>query len=142
MNQDELKGSLTEEERSILLAAAEEAREKAYAPYSHFAVGAAVLTKDGEVYQGCNIENASYSLTICAERAAIFQAVSQGKKDFKALAVCAATDQPVSPCGACRQVLAEFKVPVIMMANRDGNYRLAALKNLLPYAFDAVDLSE
>ncbi|HHY59602.1 MAG TPA: cytidine deaminase, partial [Clostridia bacterium] len=87
-----------------LLAAAQEASRRAYAPYSRFPVGAALLTADGQVFTGCNVENASYGLTICAERVAVAKAVSEGYKDFQALAVWAATEEPVSPCGACRQV--------------------------------------
>lgn len=91
-----------------LLAAARAARDNAYAPYSKFKVGAAVETVDGEIFTGCNIENASYGLTCCAERNAVFAAVCSGVRRFKTLCVVADTDEPVAPCGACRQVLAEF----------------------------------
>ena len=91
-----------------LLAAAQAARDNAYAPYSKFKVGAAVETVDGEIFTGCNIENASYGLTCCAERNAVFAAVCSGVRRFKTLCVVADTDEPVAPCGACRQVLAEF----------------------------------
>ncbi|RKJ03524.1 cytidine deaminase, partial [Butyricicoccus sp. 1XD8-22] len=84
------------------------AREKAYVPYSKFAVGAALLAEDGKVYLGCNIENAGYSMTNCAERTAFFKAVSEGVTKFKAIAVVADTDGPCAPCGACRQVMSEF----------------------------------
>jgi cytidine deaminase len=91
-----------------LVAAAREVREKAYAPYSHFQVGAALRTKSGRVFCGCNVENLSYGLTVCAERAAIFAAVAAGETEFEAIAVVADSVQPVTPCGACRQVLVEF----------------------------------
>ena len=91
-----------------LIGAATAAREKAYAPYSNFRVGAAILTKEGRYYTGCNIENASYGLTCCAERVALFKAVSNRERTFEAIAVTAGTSEFCSPCGACRQVLAEF----------------------------------
>ena len=91
-----------------LLAAALAARENAYAPYSKFKVGAAVETADGHIFTGCNVENASYGLTCCAERNAVFAAIGSGARSFKALCVVADTEEPVAPCGACRQVLAEF----------------------------------
>jgi cytidine deaminase len=117
-------------------------REKAYAPYSHFQVGAAIVTKDGKIYKGCNIENASYGLTNCAERTAIFKAVSEGQKEFTMLAIVADTDGPVSPCGACRQVIAEFcdpNMPVIL-ANLKGDIRETTVKELLPFAFSSEDI--
>jgi len=91
-----------------LITKAFEAQKYAYVPYSHFVVGAAILTTEGLVYTGCNIENASYGLTVCAERVAVFKAVSSGQQSFKALAVVAGTEEYASPCGACRQVLSEF----------------------------------
>src|SRR5882757_848279 len=91
-----------------LLAAAREVRQSAYAPYSHFQVGAALRTTSGRVFCGCNVENLSFGLTICAERAAVFAAVAAGETQFEAIAVVADSVQPVTPCGACRQVLAEF----------------------------------
>ncbi|MGB2992205.1 MAG: cytidine deaminase, partial [Paenisporosarcina sp.] len=87
------------------------ARENAYVPYSKFKVGAALMTKEGKVYHGCNIENAAYSMTNCAERTAMFKAVSEGERNFASISVVADTDGPVSPCGACRQVIAEFCEP-------------------------------
>lgn len=118
-----------------LLNAALEARLKAYAPYSKFLVGAAVLAACGKIYTGCNIENASYGLTVCAERNALFAAVGAGERDFTALCVVGDTEAPISPCGACRQVMAEFKVPRIILANLNGDVKEYTLEELLPYGF-------
>jgi len=95
-------------DKTGLIDEAKKAREMAYVPYSKFKVGAALLTKDGKVYRGCNIENAAYSMCNCAERTALFKAYSEGDKEYKALVVVADTDRPVSPCGACRQVISEL----------------------------------
>jgi cytidine deaminase len=119
-----------------LIKAAEAARKEAYAPYSRFAVGAAVRGASGRIYGGCNVENASYGLTMCAERVAIFKAVSAGEKRIVALAVTADTDAPASPCGACRQVMAEFGINEVVMCNTKGERRTVTLAALLPYAFD------
>ena len=117
-----------------LIAKAMEARKKAFAPYSGFAVGAALLAKSGRVYTGCNVENASYGLSICAERTAVFKAVSEGERDFEAIAV--VTEKGVTPCGACRQVLMEFGEDIqVIVANRAGEYRVFTLQELLPEAF-------
>ncbi len=132
---------LPAQQRTELINQARQGRALAYTPYSHFAVGAALLTKDGKIYQGCNIENASYSLTICAERVAVIAAILAGETNFRALAVIADTTVPVPPCGACRQVLAEFQVPLVIMANLAGEYHLEKIERLLPYAFTAADLS-
>jgi cytidine deaminase len=122
-----------------LIAKAMEAREKAHAPYSHFAVGAALLAKSGRVYTGCNVENASYGLSICAERVAVFKAVSEGERDFEAIAV--VTDKGVTPCGACRQVLMEFGEDIqVIVADETGGYRVFTLQELLPEAFNSEDL--
>ena len=118
-----------------LLNAALSARERAYAPYSKFLVGAAVLAKSGKIYTGCNIENASYGLTVCAERNALFSAVGAGEREFTALCVVGDTEAPISPCGACRQVMAEFKVPRIILANLRGDVKEYTLEELLPYGF-------
>lgn len=118
-----------------LLNAALSARERAYAPYSKFLVGAAVLAKSGKIYTGCNIENASYGLTVCAERNALFSAVGAGEREFIALCVVGDTEAPISPCGACRQVMAEFKVPRIILANLKGDVKEYTLEELLPYGF-------
>jgi cytidine deaminase len=124
-----------------LLNAAKQASLNSYSPYSHFSVGAALLCKDGEVITAANVENRSYGLTICAERSAIVKAVSMGKKDFAALAVyCGKADYPVSPCGACRQVISEFakgEMPVYF-SGKDINNRIeTTVAELFP--FDALD---
>ena len=106
-----------------------------YAPYSRFPVGAALLCRDGTVFTGCNVENASYGLTLCAERCAIFAAVKEGVREFAALCVTADTPGPVSPCGACRQVMAEFRIPRIYLTNIQGQYRSATVADLLPDDF-------
>ena len=118
-----------------LLAAALAARKNAYAPYSKFAVGAAVRTADGKIFTGCNVENASYGLSCCAERCAIFAAVGAGERKFTALCVVADTKESVSPCGACRQVMTEFKIPEIILANTNGDVKIYTPEELLPYGF-------
>lgn len=118
-----------------LLDEAKRVREFAYAPYSNYAVGAAALGASGEIYSGCNVENASFSVTNCAERTAIFKAVSAGEKEIMALAVVAEGSAPVPPCGACRQVIAEFRIPYILMANLAGDVKEMTLEELLPGAF-------
>lgn len=120
-----------------LVESAWSAREMAYAPYSNFAVGAALLSADGRVFLGCNVENISYGLTQCAERVAIGAAVAAGVKEFLAVAVVADTRVPISPCGACRQVLAEFGVPVVMLANRSERLEFT-LEELLPRASSGI----
>jgi len=112
-----------------------EARKNAYCPYSKFPVGAALLCADGSVYTGVNVENASYGLTMCAERVAIFKAVSEGKRDFVKLAVVCA-GKPCSPCGACRQVIYEHAPDIeILMGNPGGNFVRTTIRDLLPEAF-------
>ncbi len=123
-----------------LIAEAKRVREFAYCPYSNFAVGAAVLGASGEIYGGCNIENASFSVTNCAERTAIFKAISAGEDDILAIAVVAEGAAPVPPCGACRQVIAEFNIPHILMANLAGDVTEMRLEELLPGAFSAEDI--
>lgn len=125
-----------------LIRSAFKAREKAYAPYSRFPVGAAVLGESGRIYSGCNIENASYGLTNCAERTAIFKAVSEGERRLRMLAVVADTDLPTAPCGACRQVMVEFGVENIIMCNTKGDRKLVTIYELLPYAFTEKNLQE
>lgn len=119
-----------------LYQAALQAREQAYIPYSRFAVGAAVRTASGSVYSGCNIENASYGLCTCGERSAIFNAVSSGERELQQLCVVAATSAPVSPCGACRQVMREFALREILLANLEGAGKLCTMEELLPYGFE------
>lgn len=116
-----------------LVEAAWAAREHAYAPYSNFPVGAALLVDDGRIFAGCNVENLSYGLTNCAERVAIGAAVAAGARGFLAVVVVAETKEPISPCGACRQVLAEFNVPRVMLANRTERLEFR-LDELLPRA--------
>lgn len=132
---------MTELEIQKLMDCAIKARENAYSPYSHFAVGAALLCEDGTLYEGCNIENASYGLTNCAERTAIFKAVSEGHIKFKALAVVADTEGPCAPCGACRQVMAEFKIPLIIMGNSMGNIKIVTIEEVLPFSFSECDVT-
>ena len=132
---------MTELETQKLMDCAIKARENAYSPYSHFAVGAALLCEDGTLYEGCNIENASYGLTNCAERTSIFKAVSEGHIKFKALAVVADTEGPCAPCGACRQVMAEFKIPLIIMGNLMGNIKIVTIEELLPFSFSECDVT-
>ena len=110
-------------------------RQRAYAPYSKFCVGAAVRTVDNSIYVGCNVENASYGLTCCAERNAIFAAVAAGKKDLKALCVVADTLEPVAPCGACRQVIREFGLEELWLSNCTGKTIKMLPGDLLPYSF-------
>ena len=115
-----------------------EAREKAYAPYSKFQVGAAILTKDGKFYKGCNIENASYGATICAERSAVCNMIANGGADPIAIAICYNAEEFAVPCGICRQVLSEFSPKgdlIILMAKTDGSYQETTLSALLPASF-------
>ena len=122
-----------------LVEAARLARQAAYAPYSHFAVGAAILTRSGQVVTGCNIENASFGLTVCAERVAIWKAVSEGETNFLALAVVTSIDG--SPCGACRQVMAEFALDMlVIIADLQQVHRIATVAELLPGVFTPDDL--
>jgi cytidine deaminase len=131
-------------EKSQLLEEAKRAREKAYVPYSKFQVGAALLTAEGDVFHGCNIENAAYSMCNCAERTAIFKAVSEGIREFAAMAVVADTDGPVSPCGACRQVMSELlqRDTKIYLTNLHGDTTEWTVEQLLPGAFSPEDLNE
>jgi cytidine deaminase len=120
-----------------LIEKAKEVRERAYAPFSNFKVGATVRTKSGKVYTGCNVESASYGLTVCAERVAIWKAVSEGEKEFTHLAVVADTKKLTPPCGTCRQIIWEFcgDVPVTF-SNLEGKAETLQMKELLPRAFD------
>lgn len=125
-----------------LIFEAKKARETAYTPYSNFKVGAALLTKSGAVFHGCNIENAAYSLCNCAERTALFSAYAAGERDFNTIVVVADSPRPVPPCGACRQVMSELcpgDMPVTL-TNLKGDLKQTTVKDLLPGAFLADDL--
>lgn len=133
-------------ERERLVKAALSAREAAYAPYSGFRVGAALLCADGSVYTGCNIENAAFTPTVCAERVAFFKAISEGKRHFTAIAVAGGREAVVgtAPCGVCRQVFAEHCTPdfeVLIVTDGNGGYSTVTLEGLLPLAFGAADLN-
>ncbi len=123
----------------LLVTTACEIRSRSYSPYSHFRVGAALLGRSGKIYCGTNVENASFGLSICAERAAVFRAVAEGEKEFEAIAVCADGVAPTAPCGACRQVLLEFGPDMILlMAGQDGvagEVRSYTIAELVPEAF-------
>lgn len=126
----------------MLLEEAKKAREKAYAPYSHFTVGAAVLGGNGKIYHGCNIENAAYPAGMCAERTALFSAYADGCRSIKKIAIIADTQRPISPCGSCRQVMAELcpsQTPVVM-GTLSGDLETLSIKELLPGAFNQEDL--
>ena len=114
-----------------------DARKMAYTPYSNFKVGAVVVDEQGNSHLGCNVENGSYGLTNCAERTAIFKAVSQGMKEIKIITVVADTSGPVSPCGACRQVMSEFATEntTIILANLKKDYKIMTIEDILPYRF-------
>ena len=118
-----------------------ETSKKAYVPYSHFPIGAVLVAKNGQIFTGVNIENASFGLTNCGERTAIFKAVSEGVTDFEELIVYGETDQPVSPCGACRQVMAEFfsKDLKVTLVAKDKSTVVMTVKELLPYSFTNLD---
>ena len=127
---------LTTEKKQEMADLAAKMRERSYSPYSHYAVGAALLTKDGKIYTGCNIENAAYPVTVCAERTAIFKAVSEGDMDFEAIAI-ATEDGQGYPCGSCRQVMAEFSLDMaVILADKDGRVTIESnVADLLPGAF-------
>lgn len=127
--------AITTQEKQTLIDLAIEIRQRAYAPYSNYAVGSALRTKTGQIYTGVNIENAAYPHTICAERVAIFKAVSEGEREFDAISV--VTDNGGSPCGGCRQVLAEFGLDtVVLMADKNGKLvKETTVRELLPEAF-------
>jgi len=128
-------------EFDTLISAAKAARANAHAPFSHFKVGAALRTSSGKIFGGCNVENATYGLTICAERVAIFKAISEGQHKFDALAVVTDTDSLTPPCGACRQLIWEFcgDVPVVM-ANLQGKVEELRMSQLFPKPFDSSNL--
>ena len=129
---------MSEEDSQSLIAAAQRARLQSVAPFSNFLVGAAVRTENGKVYTGCNIESASYGLTVCAERVAIWKALSEGERQFTELAVVADTETLTPPCGTCRQIIWEFaKTASIIFANLKGESETFQIRDLLPRAFDA-----
>ena len=134
--------TLTEEKQQDLIKKANEVRLKAYAPYSNYQVGAALLTTSGNIFTGANVENAAYGVTMCAERSAVFSAVSAGERDFVAIAV--ATHNGGSPCGSCRQVLSEFglDIDVFQVDDQGKLIQQNTLRNLLPGAFQSKDLLE
>ncbi|MHB8135163.1 MAG: cytidine deaminase [Anaerolineaceae bacterium] len=131
---------LNPDQMSELIIAATEVRQWSYSPYSHYAVGAAVLTTSGKIYDGVNIENAAYPTSICAERVALYKAVSEGERGFEAIAI--VTENAGSPCGSCRQVLAEFGLStIVLLADLNGQIRLqTTVADLLPHAFTPQDL--
>ena len=134
-----IKTLISEADLSALMAAARDAQASAYAPYSNFAVGAAVLTSDGTIFQGCNIENASFGLTVCAERVALFHAVAAGRMDITAIAVVTSAATLAKPCGACRQVIAEFSradSPIVILSiTASGLTATDTITELLPDNF-------
>jgi cytidine deaminase len=137
-----MKTTLTNELRSRLIDLALEARERAYAPYSNYQVGAALVTSSGKFFKGCNVESAAYPTSMCAERVAIFKAVSEGEREFVALAV--VTSNAGTPCGACRQVMAEFgRDTLVLIADGEGKLKQEAkVSELLPGAFGPGDLGK
>lgn len=134
--------SIHDFEAKNMLRMANEAKDRAYVPYSGFHVGACLKAASGAYYLGCNIENAAYSPTNCAERTAMFKAVYEGEREFEALAIIWDGEKPAVPCGVCRQVLAEFCSPEmpVVCANKDGEFHILSLGDLLPNAFTPRDL--
>ena len=132
---------LSEENRGKLIAGAQQARQRAYAPYSHYRVGAALLTSNGNTFLGCNVENVAYSPTCCAERVAVFKAVSEGVQNFDAIVV--ATENGVAPCGVCRQVLYEFSPDLIVITVDQTDHITfeGTLRDLLPHGFEPDQLT-
>lgn len=129
---------MTDEERAILIGAASRARQHAHAPYSHFRVGAALRANSGRIFTGCNVENSTFGLTLCAERVAVFKALSEGERGFEAVAVVADTERVTPPCGACRQILWEFcPDSEVILSNFRGQIIVRRMSDLLPDAFDA-----
>ena len=129
---------MTDSEFQKLIDAARAARDCSLSPFSNFCVGAAVETEDGKIYTGCNIESASYGLTVCAERVAIWKALSEGERQFKRLAVVVDTTPLTPPCGTCRQIIWEFcRNATVILANLDGETEIVEMRELLPRAFDA-----
>ena len=131
---DKMK-SMNQQQMDTLVAAARRVRENAHAPYSGYRVGAAILTADGEIFTGCNVENASYGLSVCAERNAVAAAVASGRSSFDGVAIVTSSSPAASPCGACRQVLAEFGDCPVILTDLDGDRRMTSVRELLPDAF-------
>ena len=126
-----------------LIRKANEVKENAYVPYSHFRVGAALLTQSGKIFTGCNVENASYSPTICAESSAIVKAVSEGEREYTAVAVISDSEDFTSPCGVCRQRIYEFGSDIdVIMANKKGEYKVYKISELLPEGFNKDSLTK
>jgi cytidine deaminase len=126
-----------------LAARATDAKRNSYSPYSRFRVGAALLTTDGKIYTGCNVENSSYGLTVCAERTALFKAVSEGENSFKAIAIASDEDTFTPPCGACRQVIFELAGNIdVVLTRKDGRYRTMKMLKLMPLPFDGESLKK
>lgn len=126
-----------------LVNAATKAADKTYSPYSHFPVGAAILTEDGHIFTGCNVENASYGATICAERTALVKAISEGSRRFAAVAIVASNGSDCWPCGVCRQFLSEFGVELdVVVEGNDGSLQCVKLKELLPHHFGPSNLAK
>ena len=129
------------EVKDKLIAKAREVRKNAYVPYSKFPIGAAILTEDNKIFTGCNIENAAYGLTNCAERTAIYKAIAAGYRKFKAIAIIADTEKPITPCGSCRQVLLEFGTNIkVIMTNFNGDEEIKTISELLPSSFSREDI--
>ena len=132
---------LTRRQYERLVRFARKAQKRSLAPFSHFRVGAALLAADGRIFSGCNIENSSYGLTMCAERTALFKAVSEGERKFKAIAIVSDDEGYTSPCGACRQVMLDLAGNIeIVLADKKGNIRVHTMGELLPHPFTAEDL--
>lgn len=125
-----------------LIKQAVESKKFAHAPYSNFRVGAALLTNDNQIFTGCNVESSSYGLTMCAERTAIFKAYSEGERKFKAIAVAADTEDYISPCGACRQVISDLCGDIdVILINKNNDYKIFKANELLPFAFSDKELN-
>lgn len=132
-----MSSEMTDKERTDLIAAASKAREHAHTPYSHFRVGAALRANSGRIFTGCNIENSTFGLTLCAERVAVFKALSEGERGFASVAVVADAERLTPPCGACRQILWEFcRDAEVVLANLSGQILVRRMSDLLPDAFD------